>query len=344
MTTSNKSYLPAEWDRRVSRVLLAFPDAHTDWNYMLPEVRACYAEIIRGIINDARLEVVIIGEGATVSQFLQVNKLPTESITIAEIPYNDTWARDFGVISTINSAGETEYVDFRFNGWGLKYPANKDNMICGRLAVMDFLPHPLISRQGFILEGGAIDTDGQGTLLTTSICQLSKNRNAEFSKLQIDNRLKKYLGVERVLWLNHGYLEGDDTDSHVDTLARFINPETIAYVKCYRDSDEHSSELNLMEEELKKFVTADGKPYKLVPLPLPDPIFDEEGHRLPATYANFLITHRAILVPTYGQSVNDRQAIETLEAHANGRRVVGIDCRALIRQHGSLHCVTMQML
>ena len=192
-----------------------------------------------------------------------------------------------------------------------------------------------------MLEGGSIESDGCGTLLVTSECLLSENRNSTLSKEQIESRLKHDFCVERVLWLDHGYLSGDDTDSHIDTLARLCPNDTITYVRCTDKDDEHFEELNKMEEQLKQFKTSDGNPYRLLALPMADEIvFD--GERLPATYANFLIINKAVLYPTYNQPDNDEKAKEVLQQAFPEYEIVSIDCTPLIKQHGSLHCCTMQ--
>jgi len=194
----------------------------------------------------------------------------------------------------------------------------------------------------FVLEGGSLESDGNGTLLTTSECLLSEFRNPAYTKEMIEQRLKDDLGVNRILWLNHGYLEGDDTDSHIDTLARFCDRETIAYVRCDDPVDAHFEALQLMEQELKQFKTFSGQPYRLIPLPMADASYDEEGNRLPATYANFLIVNGAVLMPTYQNPLKDELAMNQLKQAFPDREIVGVDCRVLIEQHGSLHCVTMQ--
>ena len=194
-----------------------------------------------------------------------------------------------------------------------------------------------------VLEGGAIETDGQGTLLTTEACLLNHNRNPRLDRAAIEMKLREDFGVERILWLSHGHLEGDDTDSHIDTLARFCDPQTIAYVRCDDPEDSHYPSLAAMEEQLKTLRQADGSPYRLIALPWPRPCFDpDDGHRLPATYANFLIINGAVLVPTYADAA-DAEALATLAEAFPGRDIVPIDCRSVIRQHGSLHCLTMQL-
>jgi agmatine/peptidylarginine deiminase len=255
---------------------------------------------------------------------------------------NDTWARDHGGISVFED-GKPTILDFVFNGWGLKYPSNYDNLITRNLFRADvFAPDvQAVTLPPFVLEGGSIDTDGKGTLLTTSECLLSANRNDYLSEEQIEYHLKELLGQDRVLWLRHGFLIGDDTDSHVDTLARFCNETTIAYVKCENVDDPHFDQLEEMEDELKSFRQSDGSPYNLIPLPMTAKIQDGSGLRLPATYANFLIINGAVLVPTYNVP-QDAEALERIKEAFPDREVTGINCRALIKQHGSLHCVTMQ--
>ena len=233
-------------------------------------------------------------------------------------------------------------LDFCFNGWGMKFAANYDNQINNEL----YFHHPVLKGEyvfcrNFILEGGSIESDGKGSLLTTEQCLLAKNRN-EMNRQEVEDFLKETFNLKQVLWLKHGYLAGDDTDSHVDTLARFCPDDTIVYVKCTNEKDEHYKELAMMEEELKAFRTLDGRPYRLLPLPMASAVYDEEHHRLPATYANFLIMNEAVLYPTYADSVNDMRAKEVLAEAFPRREIVGIDCTALIKQHGSLHCVTMQ--
>ncbi|MBQ2122312.1 MAG: agmatine deiminase family protein, partial [Bacteroidaceae bacterium] len=181
-----------------------------------------------------------------------------------------------------------------------------------------------------------------GTLLVTSGCLLNPNRNATYSKEQVEARLCEELGAERVLWLDHGNLAGDDTDGHIDTLARLCPKDTIVYVKAEDKADEHYEELSRMEAQLQTFCTMDDRPYRLLPLPLPAAIYDEEGERLPATYANYLVVNGAVLYPTYGQKENDEQAAQVLAQAFQGYDIVGVDCTPLIYQHGSLHCATMQ--
>lgn len=331
--------LPAEWEIQ-DGVLMAWPHEGTDWAYMLDDIRPVFAEIIKNIV---RFEQVILTapHAASAAEYLTKAGVELTRVRICEIPNNDTWARDFGPITVIFN-NKPVMMDFGFNGWGLKFPANYDNLISKHLKQQGVLL-PNLNTIGLIMEGGSIESDGLGTILTTAECLLSPNRNPQLDRSEIEQALSSLFGAKRVLWLNHGSLVGDDTDSHVDTLARICPNNTIVYQSCDNPLDEHFESLKLMESELKSFTAPDGSPYRLIPLPLPKASFDEQAHRLPATYANFLIINGAILVPTYRDSENDLTALERIGQAFPGREIVAIDCLPLLEQHGSLHCVTMQL-
>ena len=306
---------------------------------MLEEVQKCFTRIAAEIAK-RELLLIVTPEPDTVRQQI-ADKVRMENVRFALCDTNDTWSRDHGAITLLDEEGKARLLDFTFNGWGLKFASDKDNLITRRLVKDGHLRGEYTNRLGFVLEGGSIESDGRGTLLTTSECLLSPNRNGEMNREEIEAYLCSVLHVRKVLWLEHGYLAGDDTDSHVDTLARLCPDDTIAYVRCTDTEDEHYPALRRMEEQLKTFRTPDGNPYRLLPLPWPDTIV-EDGERLPATYANFLVMNGAVLYPTYAQPENDTRAKEVLTLAFPGREIVGVDCRPLIRQHGSLHCVTMQ--
>lgn len=333
-TTAQSRRLPAEWEPQ-SAVQLTFPHEQTDWADVLDEVLPCFWAIAAAV---SRFEKVLIvcDNVMRVRDDLAGN---IENYRLIQIPSNDTWARDHGGITVFENE-KPVVLDFVFNGWGLKFPADKDNLITRHLYEKGVFKAE-IQHGGMVLEGGGIESDGQGTLLTTAECMLSPNRNPHLSQAEIEELLKAQFGLGRVLWLHHGYLAGDDTDSHIDTLARFCDPDTIAYIKCPDPHDEHFSELQKMEAELQTFRKTDGSPYRLVPLPWPDACYDSEGQRLPATYANFLIINGAVLVPT-NRVPQDEEALEVFKTIFPDRDIIGIDCRPLILQHGSLHCVTMQ--
>lgn len=337
--------LVAEWEPQ-SGVLLSLPHEETDWAYMLPQVHACYIEILRALVrHDARpcLLVPSVGYATEV--------LPPDlvgAIAMVEAEYNDTWIRDYGPLTLADrETGALRLADFGFNGWGLKFPADKDNLVVNRLFGPGTSGYPANGYRnclGYVLEGGSLETDGHGTLLTTTRCLCSPNRNGGLSKAEIESVLSKTLGISHFLWLDFGELAGDDTDSHIDTLARMCPDNTIMYVGCDRADDEHFKELARMKEQLKALRTPEGQPYNLIELPLPYPICDEDdGHRLPATYANYLVTDRTVLVPVYGQPDLDDLACKLIRVAYPDRVVEPVDCRALIRQHGSLHCATMQL-
>ena len=332
-----KKILPAEWATQ-DFVQLTWPHADTDWAYMLEEVTECFVNIAREIVKRQQLLIVCVN-AEEVETFFSEDEL--QRISFAEMPTNDTWARDHGGI-TVYEDGKAVVYDFTFNGWGMKFAANHDNQITRKLYQSGiFEAFGYRNCMDFVLEGGSIESDGQGTILTTAECLLSDNRNNS-SREVIEQKLKDYFGAEQILWLDHGYLAGDDTDSHVDTLARLCPNNTIAYVKCDDETDEHYEALKKMEEELQSFSTLKGGgSYNLIPLPMADAVYDEDGERLPATYANFLIINGAVLLPVYN-SEKDAIAIAQMQKAFPKHEIVPIDCNALIKQHGSLHCVTMQ--
>ncbi len=307
--------LPAEWEPQ-DAVLLVWPHAQSDWGAVLTEVRQTVQTIIAAI---ERFEpVILIRPDAW------------------DVPTNDTWARDFGPI-TIEEDGKPVLLDFVFTGWGGKFEAENDNAVSGKLHACGAFGATALREVDLVLEGGSIESDGQGTLLTTTQCLLNPNRNPHLSKEQIEERLKSELGVTTILWLEHGHLMGDDTDAHIDTLARLCPGKTIVYVACDDPADEHFAPLKAMEQELEQF-----SGYRLLPLPWPAAKYDCEGHRLPATYANYLVINGAVLVPTYNDPA-DAQALEVIAKAFAHREIIGIDCSTLILQHGSLHCITMQI-
>jgi agmatine deiminase len=330
--------LPAEWEEQ-DGVLLAWPHEKSDWQPVLDLVEPVFAEIITTISRYERV-VVTVPETGPVAAKLHRAGAVMERVTLVEIPTNDTWSRDFGPI-TVLADGAPLLLDFGFNGWGLKFAANHDNRVTGLLWSTGLFT---AGRKtiGLVLEGGSIESDGRGTVLTTSECLLDLNRNPHLDRKDLERMLAEQFGADRVLWLDNGYLAGDDTDSHIDTLARLCPNDTIAHVACDDPADEHYAALSAMKRELENFRTASGAPYRLIPLPWPAPCFDADGDRLPATYANYLVINGAVLVPTYNDG-NDAAALAALQLAFPDRRIIGIDCRPLILQHGSLHCITMQL-
>lgn len=327
----------AEWEPQ-SAILIAWPHIDSDWASILSEVIDCYRHFTQAIVADEPLIIVTPDANVTLHDLEGIDK---SRITIVELPTNDTWARDFGPLA-VQKDGITTLLDFTFNAWGLKFAADKDNLVTSRLATMGIIGHELECHRDMVLEGGSVETDGHGTLLTTSQCLLSPNRNAQWTRSQVEQQLINRFGVSKVLWLEHGSVPGDDTDSHIDTLARLAPHRTIIHATAQPGSKEFD-EIQMMINQLREFTDSDGQKFCLKPLPALDPIFDDEGNRLPATYANYLITNHSVLVPTYAQPENDSLALEVISRVFPDRRVKGIDCRALIQQHGSLHCATMQL-
>ena len=338
MTMSN---LPAEW-HPADAVLIAWPHKHTDWEYMLDTVTDCYAEIATAIAQHVSALIIVTPYPDDPASKLK-GRIPADKLHILEIPTNDTWARDFGPITTISSDGLPMINDFKFNGWGLKFAADKDNLITRHLFDSGIFNGSYSNHLSFVLEGGSIESDGNGTLLTTAECLLSPNRNGGISRPQIEEYLLNAFGARKILWLHHGFLEGDDTDSHIDTLARLCPDNTILYSACDRPDDIHFTELSLMEAEIHALTDADGNKFRAIPMPIPQPIYDEDGMRLPATYANFLILNDAVLLPVYADGHYDTIAISAASRAFPAHRIIPINCLPLIQQHGSLHCITMQI-
>lgn len=330
--------LPAEWEAQQA-VLLTWPRADGDFAHHYAAVEANFIELARQIARFQPVWISTEQPAATLQSRLQAAGIDEQHLKVLTVANDDVWVRDHGPITVFDS-GQRRHLDFRFNGWGGKFAAASDDALTRAWAEQDAWPAPVESVD-WILEGGAIDTDGEGSLLTTEHCVLSNTRNGG-RREDFEAMVAERLGIERVLWLTRGALEGDDTDGHIDTLARFCDSRTIAFQSCDRGDDSHHEELVAMAEELAALRTADGVPYHLVPLPLPLPIHDEDGQRLPAGYANFLVINGAVLVPTYDDPA-DAEALETLGNCFEGREIIGVNCRALIRQYGSLHCVTMQI-
>lgn len=343
MTNNINRRMLAEWDERFDTVIIAWPHAATDWDYMLDRVEECYLSLARAIVRAGQKLLVITPEPSVVEEKLKGLQIPSGRLMIVECQTNDTWTRDYAPLTVESPDGALRAVAYKFNGWGLKFAANYDNLVAFQLIAKSILPTNSELRKDYVLEGGSVESDGKGTILTTSECMLSLNRNGLIDKEIVAKELASGLGCDHLLWLDHGYLAGDDTDSHIDTLARLCPEDTIVYVKSYRADDEHNQQLEAMEMQLKEMRTPTGHPYNLIGLPLPDPIFDEAGLRLPATYANFLITPRCVLMPTYNQVRNDELAARMLAIAFPNHEILTVDCRALIRQHGSLHCATMQL-
>lgn len=331
-----------EWAEQAA-TLIAWPYPESDFQPWLAAVEQTYAHIGAEIARRETLIVACHDEAhrAHIAATLAGRGVDTGRVRYAILPYEDVWVRDTAPLSVAAPEGGRKLLDFRFNGWGGKYGHGADAALARNLHATGLLGDIPLTGVDFVLEGGSVESDGLGTLLTTTRCLLNPNRNPSLDPAQIEARLREYLGAEKVLWLEHGHAEGDDTDAHIDTLARLCAPDTLAYTAVENPADPLYPEFQKMAAQLATFTAHSGTAYRLVPLPIPQPIHSEAGDRLPATYANFLIINGAVLVPIYNDPA-DAIALERLAGCFPGRDVVGIDCVPLIRQYGSLHCMTMQ--
>ncbi|KIM09481.1 MAG: agmatine deiminase [Sulfurovum sp. FS08-3] len=325
----------AEWEKQRA-LLLSFPHPQSDWADDLERALSPFVKIALGVAYNQKVIIVCDNQAKISDMFCS-----THNLEFVELPTNDTWIRDYGAIS-IEEGGTTKLLDFDFNAWGGKFAYHLDNQVNAHLHIKGYFGDTLLESIDFTLEGGSIESDGEGTILTTTECLCNPNRNGGLGKAQVESKLKEYLGARRVLWLNHGFLAGDDTDSHIDTLARFVAKDTIMYVECNDLHDEHYEALLAMKTQLQSFTQTNGEPYTLIPLPMTSPKYNQEGKRLPATYANFFIANHALLYPTY-QDANDKKVGEIFKAFFPDKEIIGIDCMRLIEQGGSLHCSTMQV-
>lgn len=334
--------LPAEWEPQRC-VLLAWPHGDTDWAPVLQQVETEYLELLAAILP--RSPVVLCcrdrDHARYVGGLIDRRGLDTARATMVTLPYNDTWIRDYGPLTLLRN-GAAELVDFSFNGWGGRHLAGLDDQVSARLHGAGALGNLPFSRRERVLEGGSIDSDGMGTLLTTSRCLLHRNRGGDSGRESMERALMTWLGADRILWLDHGGLDGDDTDGHIDMLARFCSARTIVYSNCEDAGDVHYEPMRQMYEQLKSFRARDGGAYRLVPLPLPRPVHAADGHRLPASYANFLVVNGAVIVPAYADPC-DQRALASLQRCFPGHEVVATSARTLITQGGGVHCATLSL-
>ena len=332
--------LPAEWEPQ-SGVMLTWPHADSDWADRLDVVHPVFAAIGSAITGHECLLSVCqsMPHAALVERLLCENGARTDRLLFAIADSNDTWARDHGPLTVLSDTGAT-LNDFHFNGWGGKFESTLDNAIPARLHRKGSFGTATIQPRDLVLEGGAVETDGAGTLLATRKTVMNTNRNPGMNQPAIEGLLTEWLGFERFLWLDHGDISGDDTDGHIDTLARFADPGTILHATAPPGDRDHQA-LTEMARQLSGFTTREGQPYRLLPLPFAGVHVDENGRRLPATYANFLIVNDAVLLPVYDVP-QDEEAIAIVGEAFPDRQIMPIDCRQIIVQSGSLHCLTMQ--
>ncbi len=330
--------LPAEWEPQ-SAVQLTWPHARTDWAPYLDDITRTYLEIAEAVTRFEPL-VIAADDPEAVRRLLPAQ--PLHPITILPARYNDTWARDHAFITLVGRQHEARLLDFCFNGWGGKFKADLDNSLNGQLYAQHVFSGQYEDHLDFVLEGGSIESDGEGTIYTTSQCLLASHRNQPLTREQIEEELKRRLHAQRIVWIDHGNLIGDDTDGHIDTIVRCAPSRTLLYIYTNDAADPHYDDLQALHRQLTELAgSADGRRLQLLPLPLPRPIYDGE-ERLPATYANFLVINGAVIVPTYAQPDLDHEACATIARAFPGREIIPVDSRTIIRQHGSIHCITMQ--
>ena len=328
---------PAEWEPQ-SAVLIAWPHADTDWAERLDAVERIYVALATAVSRFQALVVCVrdAALGQRVRSLLDTAGADASRLRLIEVEYHDTWLRDSGPITLRCGEGFT-LLDFRFTGWGGKFEADADDRLVAALLKAGLFRDDVAHRRiDFALEGGAVETDGRGTLLTTWLCLTQ--RHPQLDRAQLAAALSENLRQQRVLMLENGELEGDDTDAHIDTLARFADAGSIVYQACDDPDDPHFEGLGRMAAELAGLRTADSAPYRLHPL---RPVVDA-GRRLAASYANFLIINGAVLMPAYGDPA-DAEAAAVLREAFPDREIVPVPCRDLIWQNGSLHCITMQL-
>lgn len=334
-----------EWAEQ-DAVMLTWPHKDTDWADNLARVEPVYVELAKHITTQQKLVIVAHNSALKmhITALLNSANISLNRVHFVVTPTNDTWARDHGPLTcgAIDSPEQLKVYDFTFNGWGNKFESALDNQINRTLVKELSSKNNHYQALDMVLEGGGIEINEHGVLLTTSECLLNKNRNPDLNPNDIEVLLKEHLGATDFLWVDHGYLAGDDTDSHIDTLVRFAPNNTLVYVQCDDKNDEHFSALNAMQKQLQSFKTADRTPYKLIELPWPKAVYDDENTRLPATYANYLIINNAVLVPTYND-VNDQRALAQVQKAYPEHTIIGVNCLPIIEQFGSLHCITMQL-
>lgn len=340
--------------------MLTWPHGGTDWKPYLRQITNTYLQLADIITRYEDLLVVTpILESTQRMLAEKLSEGQMSRVHLYEMDTNDTWARDHGPISLVSRGRHNSHVipihllDFKFNGWGEKFDWKKDNAINLQLYYQGAFNAALENHQGFVLEGGSIESDGRGTLFTTSQCLLAPHRNQPLTRENIDSLLRNFFQVRNVVWLDHGNLVGDDTDGHIDTIVRVAPHDTLLYVGCDDEEDEQYEDFQALEKQLLKLFTYEGYPYRLLKLPMPDAIYDEgdrlttdrnsKGDRLPATYANFLILNGAVIYPTYNQPEKDEEAKRQIQLAFPDRDVIGVDSLTIIRQHGSIHCLTMQL-
>ena len=338
--------LPAEWYEQKA-VMLTWAHKDTDWKPYLDDINKTLLSLTEVIAKEEKV-LIVAQNKEEVWTLIKEHIAPERwnNISVFQCETNDTWARDhaFITLKATTKEGEIEpiYLDFQFNGWGKKFASAHDNAINAHLKEAKVLTGSWQDLTHFVLEGGSIESDGEGTIFTTSMCLLAPNRNQPLSKEEIEVKLLELLHAKRVVWLDYGSLVGDDTDGHIDTTVRVAPNNTLVFVGCEDENDEQYADFLSLKKQLQTLKTLSGEAYRLIELPMPTAIYCDD-ERLPATYANFLIINNVVILPTYNQPENDKKATEQLQKAFPEHRIVGVDARTVIKQHGSLHCLTMQI-
>jgi agmatine/peptidylarginine deiminase len=324
----------AEWETQ-SAVLLTWPHAGSDWAETLDSISRTYLDMVRTLSRDQ--QVIVVAHDENLERHLST-LLPGRNVTLALAPTNDTWIRDYGPLS-LESNGAIAHINFRFDAWGGKYEARLDNAVSKRLDEQGLFGCGM-RHDPLVLEGGAVETDGRGTLLATRGSVICERRNPGLGQRQIEQRVGELLGIGHFLWIDCDGLHGDDTDGHIDTIVRFADEQTLLYATCSQEHPDHAV-LAHLEQQVLALRQRNGRPYRAIALPCPGIHRDANGRMLPASYANFLIANTQVLLPVYAQD-NDAKAIDIMRHAFPGREIVPVDSRALIAQNGSIHCATMQ--
>lgn len=328
---------PAEWEP-VEQLLLSWPHAGMDWGDELDAAQASFVKLAVAASPEVELLITVNNADVGKSVAAQLQEAGVDKATLITCPSNDVWTRDYGPISVFED-GQRQLVNFAFNAWGGKYPHEHDDRVSRCVHEAGHFADSPLNRVDWVLEGGALDFDGQGGVLTSPGCLQDVARNADANQERAEAMLAEHLGCERVWWLDTPALDGDDTDGHIDTLVRFAPGDIVLHHVCKDDDDPHAAPLAAMTDDL---ATLGNGRWSLVPLPLPSPVLDAEGRRLPASYANFLILNRRVLVPIYEDRA-DEVALRRIDAAFPDHTLIPVDCRALVAQNGSLHCATMQI-
>ncbi len=330
---------PAEWERQAA-AMLAWPHPESDWGPRLSAIEKTYLELAHHILQHEAL-LVVCHDAAQRAALSATFGTPPHPLFLRIVETDDTWVRDYGPITVLED-GRPVILDFRFNAWGGKYPGERDDQVTARLCEAGAFGQTPCRHVSRVLEGGAIEGDGQGTLIANRPTLIDPLRNPGLTGHEMEELLRRWLGIDRLLWLDIPPLTGDDTDGHVDTLVRFVAPDHLCFVACHDPDHPDHAALTALKEQLQCWRTATGQPYRLTPLPSPTPLHDEEGRTLPASYANFLILDDAVLMPKYDVP-QDAEALQTLGACFPHRRILPVNGRELVRQRGGIHCAVMTL-